>query len=181
MTLLLIIGAVLAIAVIGVLLAAAAKPDVFTVERSTGIRASADALFPLINDMHAFNTWNPYNRKDPNMVGTYSGPPAGAGARYAFSGDKSVGKGSLLITGSAAPQQVHMQLEMSAPMACLNDITFRLEPRPGADGITDVTWRMSGPCPFMGKVMGVVFNMDKMVGRDFDNGLANLKAQAETA
>ena len=158
------------------LIVASRRPDVFRLQRSAGIRASPEKIFGLINDIRQFNTWNPYNRKDPGMKGTYSGPDTGPGALFTFDGNKNAGKGSIGITESAAPSKVGMKLDMTAPFACSNDIAFTLVPR---GEMTEVTWAMEGPQPFMGKVMGIFFNMDKMVGKDFEAGLASLKEIAE--
>jgi len=166
---------VLALAIAGLLVFAATRPDTFTLRRSLLIQAPPDKLHALINNMRAFNTWNPYDKKDPAMQGSYSGPAAGPGARYAFKGNKDVGEGSLEITDSA-PGQVGMRLDMSAPMEAHNQITFTLVPR--GQG-TEVTWAMEGACPFIAKLMGVFINMDAMIGRDFEAGLASLQQIAE--
>ncbi len=170
-------AAALVVALVALLLYAASRPDTMKIERSVEIHAPAASIHPLINDMQRFNTWNPYNRKDPTMKGSYRGPRAGPGAAYDFDGDKNVGKGSITILEPSAPNRVTMSLVMTAPMACNNTIDFTLSPQGPAS--TDVTWAMRGPCPFLGKLMGVIFNMDKMVGRDFENGLASLKTLAE--
>ena len=166
---------VLVLAIAGLLVFAATRPDTFTLQRSLLIQAPPDKLHALINDMRAFNTWNPYDKKDPAMQGSYSGPAAGPGARYAFKGNKDVGEGSLEIT-SSAPGQVGMRLDMSAPMQVSNNITFTLQPRGAA---TEVTWAMEGASPFIAKLMGIFINMDAMIGRDFEAGLASLKTLAE--
>jgi uncharacterized protein YndB with AHSA1/START domain len=165
-------------AIAALLAYAATRPDIFRISRSTRVQAPPERVFALINDMGAFNTWNPYNAKDPQIQGTYRGPQAGAGAAYDFSGNREVGRGTIAITGSEAPGQVRMQLDMTAPMRASNQIEFTLAPQGDA---TEVTWSMHGPCPFIGKLMGVVFDMDRMVGRDFEAGLATLKARAERA
>lgn len=154
---------------------AATKPDTFTVQRSTSIKAPADKLHGLINDLHQFNTWNPYNLKDPNVKGFYRGPVAGPGAHYDFEGNKDVGKGSIEVTASKA-DAVSMRLDMIEPFEGHNQVEFTLAP--GADG-TQVTWAMNGPAPFMYKLAGIFMNMDEMIGRDFEAGLAKLKARAE--
>jgi Polyketide cyclase / dehydrase and lipid transport len=171
------IALLLLVAVAALLLYAATRPDTMQIQRSLEIQAPAERIRPLINDMQRFNTWNPYNQKDPTMKGTYRGPNAGPGAAYDFDGNKNVGKGSITIIEPSAPNRVTMSLVMTAPMACDNVIDFTLSPQ--GPGSTDVTWAMRGPCPFLGKLMGVIFNMDKMVGRDFETGLASLKAIAE--
>lgn len=159
------------------LLYAASKPDTFTVRRSALIQAPADKLHPLINDLHQFNTWNPYNLKDPKIQGSYRGPASGPGAGYDFQGNKDVGKGSIQITDSA-PTQILMKLDMIEPFEGHNNVAFTLAPQGQA---TEVSWAMSGPSPFMFKLVGIFMNMDQMIGRDFEAGLKNLKAKAEQA
>lgn len=167
--------AVLAIAVVAVI--ASQRPDTFRVSRSTRIAAPAEKIFPLVNDVRAFNSWNPYALKAPEMKGSYSGPTAGPGAHYDFE-SKKAGSGSFEIVQASAPSQVKMRLDMTAPFKAQNVITFTIAPESTA---TQVTWAMEGPAPFLSKFMGVIFNMDKMIGADFEAGLANLKAKAEKA
>ena len=166
---------IVVLAIAGLLVFAATRPDTFSLQRSLLIQAPPGKLQPLINDMRQFNTWNPYEKKDPAIQGSYSGPAAGPGARYAFKGNQDVGEGSLEITASA-PHQVGMRLDMSAPMEAHNQITFTLVPRGRA---TEVTWAMEGACPFIAKLMGVFLDMDAMIGRDFEAGLASLQLIAE--
>jgi hypothetical protein len=170
--------ALLAVAALGaVLIFAATRPDTFRVERTASIKAPADKLHGLINDMKVFNTWNPYNLKDPNIKGEYQGPQAGPGAVYRFAGNKDVGKGSIAIVDTS-PSKVTMKLDMLEPFEGHNIVEFIIAPKGDA---TEVTWAMHGPSPYLGKVIGLVFNMDSMIGRDFEAGLANLKARAERA
>ena len=159
------------------LVMAAYQPDTFRVQRSATIKAAPDKLHGLINDMRAFNTWNPYNRKDPNMKGEYRGPQAGPGAAFHFEGNKDVGKGSISIVDTA-PSRVTMKLDMLEPFEGHNTVEFVLS---GKGDATDVTWAMRGPSPYLAKVVGLFMNMDQMIGRDFEAGLANLKARAEKA
>ena len=168
------IALVVLAAVVAVLAAAAMRPDSFRVARSTTVQASADKLYPLINDLHQFNTWNPFERKDPEIKGEYRGPAAGPGAAYHFQGGKS-GSGSLRVVDSA-PTRVTMELHMLKPMEGRNRIEFTLQPRGNA---TEVTWAMEGPMPFLSRLMTLFFNMDRMIGGDFENGLATLKQRAE--
>src|SRR5262249_44933717 len=170
------IGAVLIALMIGAVLAyASTLPDRFQVQRSLSIRASPEKIFPLINDLRAFNTWNPFDKKDPSVKGSYSGPANGTGAIYAFESGMA-GTGSLEILGAAAPSKVTMRLLMSKPIAADNRVTFTLEPEGDA---TRVTWTMDGGVPFVGKLIHLVINMDKMVGNDFESGLAELKTLVE--
>lgn len=168
--------ALTALAGVAVLLAyAATRPDVFRVQRSAVVNASADKVHGLINDLRQFNTWNPYEKKDPQVKGAYRGPRAGPGAAYDFHGNKDVGRGSIAIT-AAQPQKVTMELTMLEPFAGRNTVEFLLQPHGNA---TEVTWAMHGPSPYMAKLIGLFIDMDRMVGRDFEAGLANLKARAE--
>ncbi len=177
MTMLKITAITVVLAVIALLAYAATRPDTFAVARSATIAAPAEKLFPLINDMRSFNTWNPYVRKDPAMKGAYSGPSAGAGSAFEFHGNKEAGKGRIAITGSTEPLWVSMQLDMEEPFEGHNAIDFKLTPE--ANGTTRVTWSMHGPSSFLPKLVGIFFNMDQMIGKDFEAGLANLKALAE--
>jgi uncharacterized protein YndB with AHSA1/START domain len=171
-----IIGIIVAIVVAGVLLHAANKPDTFRVQRTASIQAPQEKIFPLINDLRAFNTWNPFEKKDPNLKGRYSGPASGKGAGYAFDGNKDVGKGSIEILESSPPSKVTMRLSMLEPFEVRNTVEFTLTPSGGA---TNVTWAMHGPAPFVAKIIHVFIDMDRMVGSDFEAGLASLKAAAE--
>ncbi|MEO8021996.1 SRPBCC family protein [Polaromonas sp.] len=171
-TLLVILGlAVLAIAV--VLLLATRQPDSFRVERTASIAAPPERIFPLVNDLRQMNSWNPFVKMDPDASGSYSGPAAGLGAVYDFRGRNS---GSMRITQANAPSRVTMDLHMTGLMETHNTVNFELTPQ---DGSTRVTWSMEGAQPFLAKVMGVVFNMDQMVGGAFEAGLSDLKTQAE--
>jgi uncharacterized protein YndB with AHSA1/START domain len=171
-----IIAIVVVVAVAGVLLFAATRPDTFRVQRSTSIKAPPEKIYPLINDLRRFNTWNPYEKKDPNLKGSYSGAASGKGAVYTFHGNKNVGKGSVEITDTAPPHKVSMRLTMVEPIEARNNIEFILEPN--GEG-TRVTWAMHGHSSYFAKIIHLVFNMDRMVGGDFEAGLANLKAAVE--
>jgi hypothetical protein len=157
------------------LLYAATQPDTFRVERSVSVGASPDRVFSLINDMHAFNTWNPYVRKDPAIKGVYTGPAAGQGAGYGWQSSE-VGVGSMEVTHSTAPTLVAMKLDFVEPFEAHNRAEFTLRQSAGE---THVTWAMFGPVPYTSKVMHVLFNIDKMVGSDFERGLHDLKRLAE--
>ena len=172
---LLIVLAIVAVAVAGILIFAATKPDTFAIERSTSIAAAPDAIFPLINDLRAHRAWSPFDQ-NPDMQRTYSGPSKGPGSALEFA-DRKSGTGRLDITDASQPSQVTMRLRMTKPMNCDNVVKFSLVPRAGA---TEVTWAMSGPQPFIGKVMSTVINCDKMCGTMFEKGLADLKAVAES-
>ena len=173
-----IVAAIIILAIVGLLAYAATLSNSFQVKRSLRINASADKIFPLINNMRGMNTWNPFLEADPDIKITYTGPDSGKGARYEWTGNNKVGQGSLEVTDATAPSQVTLKLDMWKPLEGHNTVVFTLVP--GGAG-TDVTWAMSGERPFIGKVMGVICNMDRMVGGQFEKGLAKLKAIAEKA
>ena len=170
-----IIAGVIAIVVIGVLAYAATLPNAFRVERSISIKAPPEKIFPLINELKTMNEWNPFAKQDPSMKITYSGPASGKGAAHAWTSDKA-GEGRLEITDTAPPSRVNMRLDMIKPMEGHNAIVFALQPQSGG---TNVSWAMSGEYNFITKVVGLLFNMDRMIGGEFDKGLADLKAMAE--
>jgi hypothetical protein len=159
-----------------VLIVAASRPDTFEVQRSASIQATPDTVFALINDLHAWSTWSPYEKKDPAMKKHYSGPASGRGAVQAWEGNREVGRGRLEILDATAPSRVTMELHMIEPMEGRNTVVFTLQPQAGS---THVTWKLHGPAPFLTKLMGLLFDMDAMVGRDFEAGLADLKRLAE--
>lgn len=173
-----IILIVIAVAIAGVLIYAATLPDYVSYSRSIVVQAPAEKVFPLINDLPRFNKWNPFNLKDPNIKGTYSGPSVGPGAKYTFEGNKDVGSGDIGIVESTAPSKVTMQLNMTAPMKAKNKITFTMLPE-GTPEQTRVTWAMEGEAPYIAKVMCLFVNMDKMLGTEFEKGLSSLKSLAE--
>ena len=166
---------VLVVAIGAVLAYAAMQPDTFSLQRNASIAATPEQLYPLIADMKAFNSWNPWLRKDPSTKLTYLGPPNGLGSAYAWESDK-LGAGRMEVTELAPNSKVGAKLEFLKPMVAHNRVEFALQPQ-GAQ--TNVTWTMSGPMPYLSKVMCVFISMDRMVGPDFEAGLANLKAVAE--
>lgn len=166
----------LGLGVIALLAFATTRPDEFRVERRLRIQAPPEQLWPLVSELRAFNRWNPYERKDPLIQGGYTGPASGIGSRYAWQSSK-VGEGSLEITGQQPGRAVQMKLEFLRPFEAHNQAEFTL--RAAADGATEVSWRMSGPANLMSKLMGLVMDVDRMVGRDFEDGLQNLRQIAE--
>jgi hypothetical protein len=170
------IANVIIILVAVVLVYAATRPDTFSVQRTTSIKASAEKIFPLINDFHKWDSWSPYEKKDPAMKRTYSGAASGKGTAYAWEGNREVGKGSIEITETLPPSKVRINLDMLKPIEGHNIVEFSLEPK---GEVTNVTWAMYGTSPYISKVMGVFINMDNMIGKDFEAGLANLKTMAE--
>lgn len=162
---------------VGTVLAyAATKPDSYTVSRSQVINAPAEQLYAIINAPREFERWSPYQARDPQLKNTYSGPASGVGARVEFAGNKHVDEGTVEIVGSTAPSEVKMRLTMVRPFSARNDVTYSLKPDAGG---TEVTWAMHAKAPYLVKVMSVFMDMDKMIGGDFADGLARLKALAE--
>jgi uncharacterized protein YndB with AHSA1/START domain len=165
----------LAVLILGVLLYASAKPDVFHVERSVLIAAPPDAIFPLINDLHRWDIWTPYN-KDPGMKKSYSGSAEGVDAHYAWEGNKQVGQGEISIRETRPPHLLVFDLHMIKPFEGRNVATFALTPDGDA---TRVTWSLEDKHKLMLKVMTIFMNMDQMIGKDFAVGLDRLKAAVE--
>lgn len=177
MSVVLIVLAVIVVLIVAVLGLAASRPNAFRVSRSILIKAKPDKIYPMIDDFHAWIRWSPYEGRDPNMTRTYGAVAQGKGAVYEWSGEaKTVGAGRMEITEAAAPFKTLIKLDFLKPFEGHNTAEFTLEPEADA---TKVTWAMFGPAPFMHKLMGMVFNMDRMIGKDFETGLANLKGIAE--
>jgi uncharacterized protein YndB with AHSA1/START domain len=159
-----------------VLLFAATGPDTFRVKRATSIKAPPERIFPLINDFRRWGAWSPYEKKDPGMKRSYDGPPAGPGAVYAWEGDGNVGPGRMEIVEASPPDKVAIKLDFTRPFEAHNSVVFTMVP---AGDATEVTWDMQGPANYLSKLIGLFVDIDTMVGKDFEAGLANLKAAAE--
>lgn len=169
------LGAIVVVAVIAILLFAATKPATFHVERSTTIAATPEKIHPLVDDFHNWDQWSPWAHLDPNMHVAYSGASAGPGAVYEWQGNSKVGKGRMEIL-AAEPTATSIKLDFLQPFESHNHSNFLLQP----DGNgTRVTWTMDGPNTFTSKLMSVFISMDKMIGKDFEAGLGNLKTAAE--
>lgn len=171
-----ITGIIIAVLVAGVLIVAATKPDTFSVQRSASIKAPPEKVFGLINDFKRWDAWSPWEKKDPAMKRTWGAVTSGKGARYGWEGNGEVGKGSMEIAESIPPSRVALKLDFEKPFEAHNRVEFTLEPK---DGATNVTWTMQGPAPFISKLIQVFCDMDGMVGKDFEAGLAGMKAAAE--
>ncbi len=170
-----VIAIILAIAIAAVLILAATKPDTFRVERATNVRAPADKVFSLISDFRRWGRWSPWENRDPAMKRTFSGAKGGTGAVYAWDGNKNVGSGRMeILEGSVS--RIVIKLDFFKPFEAHNTAEFTMLPQ---DDATQIVWAMHGPAPFMHKLMQVFVNMDRMIGRDFETGLANLKMLAE--
>ncbi len=156
----------------------ALQPSDFRIERTTTIAAPADAVFAQVNDFHKWEAWSPYDKIDPALKRTYGGAPAGVGAIYEWVGNKNVGEGKATITDSRPNALVQIRLDFLKPFAATNMAEFSLAPQGGQ---TAITWSMTGHNNFMFKAVGLFMNMDKMVGGQFEQGLAQLKTLVESA
>lgn len=170
------IFAVLAAIVVGALAIAATKPDQFRIERALAVKAAPEKLYPLIANLHAHLRWSPFE-KDPAMKRSFSGAESGKGATYEWDGNNKVGAGRIVITDTTPPSRVTMSLEMYRPFKANNLVDFTIEPN---GDTTKVAWSMQGRQPFMAKLVSVFINCDKMVGKEFEAGLASLKTLAES-
>ena len=168
------IGLLIVIAVI--LSIAAMKPDTFTVQRSIAIKAAPEKIMPLVSDFHNWTSWSPWEALDPKMQRTYAGPASGKGALYTWKGNSDVGEGRMEITEVTPPSKVGIKLDFIDPFESSNVTEFAFAPQGDA---TNVTWTMTGPMPFMSKIMSVFTSMDAMIGPDFERGLAKMKEVAE--
>lgn len=165
-------------AILVVLGLAATRPDTFSVERRVQVQAPPERIYPLVSDFHRFPEWSPWEHRDPAMKRGFSGAASGVGAVYAWNGNDDVGQGRMEIVEATEPSLVRMRLEFLRPVQAQNMAEFRLQPDAGG---TMVTWRMEGPNPYLAKLMQMFFSMDRLVGSDFDAGLAKLKQLAERA
>jgi Polyketide cyclase / dehydrase and lipid transport len=171
-----IIAVVIALAITVVLILAMTKPDIFRIQRVATIKAPAANIFALINDFYRWRSWSPWENRDPAMKRTFAGAESGKGAVYAWEGNKNVGSGRMEILDASVPSKITIKLDFFKPFEAHNTAEFTMLPQGDA---TTVTWVMHGPARFMSKVMHVFMNIDKMVGKDFEAGLANLKKLTE--
>jgi uncharacterized protein YndB with AHSA1/START domain len=173
LTTILIVIVVLIAAVLGL---AATKPNTFRVERAATIKAPPAKVFALIDDFHQWSQWSPWEKLDPELKRTFSGPNSGKGAVYEWTGNSKVGAGRMEITEPTPPNKLLIKLDFIKPFEGHNVAEFTLQPQGDS---TQLNWAMYGPTPFVSKVMQVFMSMDKLIGKDFEAGLANLKAAAE--
>jgi hypothetical protein len=151
----------------------------FEVLRSTVVEAPRDRVHALIDDFHQWREWSPWEDVDPDLRRDYSGPQSGVGARYAWEGNRKAGKGNMEIVEST-PERVGLRLQFEKPWKATNDVGFTLAPADGREEATAVTWRMTGATRGFAALFSKVMSMDRMVGKDFEKGLARLKARAES-
>lgn len=155
---------------------AAARPDTFRVKRSANIAAPAHVIFPLINDFSEWQTWSPYEKMDLKMTRRFSEPSQGKGAVYEWSGNRKAGEGRMEIAHTSPPSTVVIRLDLTKPFETENIVEFTLQPF-GNETMT--TWSVRGSSPYLAKLMQLFVSTDRMVGKNFERGLANLKAIAE--
>jgi Polyketide cyclase / dehydrase and lipid transport len=152
------------------------RPDTFRIERSIAIDVAPEVIFSHINDFRKWGEWSPWDKMDPTLERQFSGAAKGKGAMYAWVGNSQVGTGQMEIVGSTPFTAIEIKLDFTAPFKASNIVDFTLTKQGDR---TNVSWAMSGPQPFMSKLMGLVFNMDKVVGGQFATGLTQLKQVSE--
>jgi Polyketide cyclase / dehydrase and lipid transport len=171
-----IVAIMLVIVIAAVLILAGAKPDKFSVERAIGVKAPPEKIFPLINDFRRWRSWSPYEDRDPALKRSYSGAESGKGAVYAWEGNRNVGSGRMEILQASVPTTIVIKLDFLRPFEGHNTAEFTMLPQ---GDTTRLTWKMHGPAPLMSRVMQVFMDLDRMIGKDFEVGLANLKKFTE--
>ncbi len=170
------IALIVVAALIAVLAYVALQPPSFRLEREASIQAPPETIFALISDFHRWSVWSPWEETDPNLKRTYSGPDSGQGAVYAWEGNEEMGEGRMEIIEATSPSRVVIKLDILEPFEGHNTAEFTLRPEGNS---TRVNWAMYGRNTFMGKLMSVFIDIDSMVGKQFEAGLAALKRAAE--
>jgi hypothetical protein len=168
----------LAVLVVVLIAVIATRPADFRITRSATMRGPASAAFAQVNDFHNWEAWSPFVKYDPNAKLTYEGPNSGVGARYSWDGNNKAGAGVSTITESHPNELVRMRLEFLRPFKATNIAEFTFQPQGDQ---TAVTWSMSGKNNFMAKAFHMIVNCDNMIGKEFDEGLANMKRLVEQA
>lgn len=166
----------LIVLVLGLAIVVAMQPSEFQVTRSMKVEAPPEVVFPHVNQFAAWEAWSPYEKLDPNMTKTLEGPQAGQGAVMRWSGNSNAGAGSTTIVQSEPNESIKIDLQMTEPMACRNDVLFTFQPEGNS---TVVTWSMSGKLSFMAKFCHLILDVDKMCGDQFTEGLTSLKEISE--
>src|SRR5690606_12433781 len=159
----------LAVMIVAFVIVVAMQPSEYHVARSTTVDAPPEVVFAQVNDFHKWEVWNPWGKIDPEMSATFSGEPAGVGAKYAWSGNSEVGAGSMTIVESTPNERIRVQLDFEKPMKGTSMAEFTFVPQGGA---TDVTWSIEGENSFLAKAIGLALDMDAMIGGAFEQGLA---------
>ena len=170
------IAVVVLLLVVGLIIVVAMQPADFRITRKLAMGAPAAAIFPHVNELAKWRAWSPWEKLDPDLKRTYEGPPAGEGAKYAWVGNPQVGEGRMTITESRPSSLVRIKLEFLKPFQATNSSEFVFAPNGNG---TLVTWNMQGRNNFMAKAFHLLMNMDKLVGKDFEKGLNELKSIVE--
>ena len=170
------LGLLIVAALGGVIALASLKPNVFSVSRSAVIDAPAGAVFARLVDLHEWSAWSPWAKRDPNATESFDGPESGVGASMAWSGNRKVGAGKMTILECVKDELLRLKLDFERPMRATNAASFELKPEGDA---TRVVWSMKGKNDFQAKLFSLFVNCEKLVGGDFEQGLANLKALVE--
>ncbi len=166
----------IALVIVALAVVVAMQPADFRIERAATISAPPAAVFAQVNDFHNWQAWSPWEKLDPNMKKTYEGEPGKNGATYAWSGNNEVGEGKMTLEESTPNERIKIKLEFLKPFAATNTTEFTFKPQGDQ---TVVTWTMSGQKNFMAKAFHMIMDMDKMVGSDFEKGLASMKTVVE--
>jgi len=167
-----------AVIAVGFVVVVALRPSEYRVARTATIAAPAPAVFGQVNDFHKWGAWNPWARIDPAMTQAYDGAPAGPGAIYTWAGNKEVGEGRMTLMESRPSELIRIKLEFLRPFAATSTAEFAFKPE---GDHTAVTWSMTGDVNFMAKVIHLFMDMDKMIGGNFEKGLADMKSVVEAA
>ncbi|HZM47514.1 MAG TPA: SRPBCC family protein [Burkholderiales bacterium] len=170
------IAIAIVVVIAAILIYAATRPDTFRVERTATMKAPPDRIYAVLSDFQKWGAWSPWEKKDPAMKRTFGATTSGVGAKYAWEGNKDVGKGSMEIVEATPPSRLKLKLDFIEPFEAHNTVDYTLTP---SGGSTTVNWAISGPMPYVSKVMCIFVSMDSMIGKDFEAGLANLKAVVE--
>ena len=175
------ISSVIVALVVAFLVVVALQPSDFTITRSATIAAPPTAVFPHVNNLHNWNAWSPWAKLDPAMKQTYEGPEAGAGAIYSWDGNSDVGAGRMTLIESRTNELVRIKLEFLRPFESVNSTDFTFQSQGDKGDQTAVAWTMAGTNSFISKAFCLFMDMDKMVGGDFEKGLAQMKSVVESA
>ena len=164
--------------VVVLLVVVAMQPGDFRYTRTATIAASPAKVFEHVNNFHHWEAWSPWAKRDPNCKTSYEGPKSGEGAKFAWDGNNEVGAGNMTIIESTPHKMIAIRLEFLKPMKAINTAEFTFTP---SGDQTQVSWNMFGKNNFMGKAFGLVVDCDKMIGKDFDQGLASMKSVVESS
>ena len=167
---------IIAILIFAFLVIASMKPNSFSLRRSMDMKASTDEVFAQLNDFKNWGAWSPWEKMDPDLKRNFSGSASGKGAYYSWIGNKKVGEGNMEIIRSVPSSNIELNLNFLKPFKASNITEFKITPK---GNMTNVNWEMRGPLNLMMKIMHMFMDMDKMVGKDFEAGLANLKSIVE--